>query len=126
MSSRRMPPKPTGSFLENFGTLSYVPRFFRLIWNTSPALTVLNILTRLLQSVMPVLLLYVGKLIIDTVLKQSESPDKSMDVLWWLIAAELSLGLLSDIFNRIITLTDSLVVELYSNRVSVELIEKAA
>ena len=67
MANRRLPPKTPGAFLESFGTLRYIPRFFRLIWATSPPLTGLNIVARLLQSVTPVLLLYVGKLIIDSV-----------------------------------------------------------
>ncbi len=126
MSARRPPSKPAGSFLQNFGTLRYIPRFFRLIWNTSPRLTILNIAARLLQSVTPVLLLYVGKLIIDSVVAHLAAPGQPLTGLWWLIGLELGLVLLSDVLNRIITLTDSLVVELYSNRVSVQLIQKAA
>ncbi len=126
MGHRRIPPKETGSFLSNFGTLRYIPRFFRLIWNTSPLLTGINIVVRLVQSVMPVLLLYVGKLIIDNVVARMGTPDPDLSPLLWLIGLELGLVLLSDVLNRIITLTDSLVVELYSNQVSVQLIEKAA
>lgn len=126
MRSGRIPPKETGSFLSSFGTLRYIPRFFRLIWNTSPLLTGINIAVRLVQSVTPVLLLYVGKLIIDTVVARIATPSEDLSELWWLIALELGLVLLSDVLNRIITLTDSLVVELYSNQVSVQLIEKAA
>ncbi len=126
MRSGRIPPKETGSFLSSFGTLRYIPRFFRLIWNTSPLLTGINIAVRLVQSVTPVLLLYVGKLIIDTVVARIATPSEDLSELWWLIGLELGLVLLSDVLNRIITLTDSLVVELYSNQVSVQLIEKAA
>jgi ATP-binding cassette subfamily B protein len=126
MFERRPLPKPSGSFLKNFGTLRYLPRFFKLIWKTSPSLTLINIIVRLLQSAIPLLLLQVGKQIIDNVIAQANTPEKDLTTLWWLISLELGLVLLSDLFNRLITLTDSLVVELYSNRVSVELIEKAA
>jgi ATP-binding cassette, subfamily B, bacterial len=120
------PSQQSTSFLKNFGNLRYIPRFFGLIWNTSRLLTSINILVRLVQSVMPVLLLYVGKLIIDNVVARIGTPNPDLSDLWGLIALELGLVLLSDIFNRIISLTDSLVVELYSNHVSVELIQKAA
>jgi ATP-binding cassette, subfamily B, bacterial len=122
----RPPPNARTPFLQSFGALRYIPRFFRLFWRTSPRLTAINIVVRLLQSVIPVLLLYVGKLIIDTVVALAGASTRDLTRLWWLVGAELGLGLLSDVFSRIITLTDSLVVELYSNRVSVELIEKAA
>jgi ATP-binding cassette subfamily B protein len=114
------------SFLQSFGALRYIPRFFRLFWQTHPRLTAANMVVRLLQSVIPVLLLYIGKLIIDSVIALAGAGGGDLSRLWWLVAAELGLVLLSDVFSRIITLTDSLVVELYSNRVSVELIEKAA
>src|SRR5829696_1165131 len=126
MANRRPPPKTPKAFLESFGALRYIPRFFRLIWSTSPSLTGLNIAARLLQSLTPVGLLYVGKLIIDSVVAHIASPGLDLVGLWRLIALELGLVLLSDVLSRIITLTDSLVIELYSNRVSVELIEKAA
>jgi len=126
MTSRKRPPKEPEPFLKSFGMLRYIPRFFRLIWNTSPRLTSINILVRLLQSAIPVLLLYVGKLIIDSVIAHISTGDKDLTGLWVLIGLELGLWLLSDVFSRVITLTDSLVVELYSNRVSVQLIEKAA
>jgi ATP-binding cassette subfamily B protein len=122
----RPPTKPQGSFLKNIDTLRYLPRFIRLIWQTSRWLTSINIAMRVLQALVPVLLLYVGKLIIDGVVLQVASGDQELSRLWWLIGAELGLVLLSDVFTRIIGLTDTLVVELYSNRVSVELIEKAA
>jgi ATP-binding cassette subfamily B protein len=126
MGPRRPPSKQPASFLASFGTLRYIPRFFRLIWNTSPRLTGLNMAARLFQSVTPVLLLYVGKLIIDAVVARAGTGGQDLAALWRLIGLELGLVVASDLLNRIITLTDSLVVELYSNRVSVELIEKAA
>jgi ATP-binding cassette subfamily B protein len=127
MVGRRAPNKPpAGSFLKNFGALRYLPRFFRLIWSTHPTLATINLLPRLLQSIIPILLLYVGKLIIDEVVHQIGLPVKEFTRLWWLIGLELGLGLLSDLLGRVINLADSLLVELYSNRVSVELIEKAA
>ncbi|MBA3471373.1 MAG: ABC transporter ATP-binding protein [Herpetosiphonaceae bacterium] len=126
MTSRKIPPNPAGSFLQNIGTLRALPRFFRLIWATSPRLAIANIAVRLLQSGIPVALLYVGKLIIDRVVAQSATGSPDWAALGWLIGIEFALVLLSDGLGRIIALTDSLIVDLYSNRVSVELIQKAA
>lgn len=126
MVERRSPRPQTGSFLKNFGALRYLPRFFRLIWSTHPGLALTNLAPRLVQSVIPIALLYVGKLIIDEVVQQMGASSKEFSQLWWLIGLELGLGLLSDLLSRVINLADSLLVELYSNRVSVELIEKAA
>ncbi|HYF61759.1 MAG TPA: ABC transporter ATP-binding protein [Herpetosiphonaceae bacterium] len=126
MSSRPRPTKPAGSFVQNLGAVRAIPRFFRLIWQTSPRLALANIGLRLIQALIPVALLYVGKLIVDQVLAQSAAAAPDWAGVWRLVGAEFGLALLSDALGRLITLTDSLVVELYSNRVSVELIQKAA
>jgi ATP-binding cassette subfamily B protein len=126
MRANRPPPRQPGSFFKSFGALRYLPRFFRLIWRVNPRMALASIFFRLLQAFIPVLLLYIGSLIIDEVVDQAAAPVKDFTRLWWLIVFELGLALLSDLFSRVINLADSLLVELYSNRVSVELIEKAA
>ena len=53
---------------ERLAALRNLPAFFKLVWDTSPWLTVVNSLLRIARSAMPVALLYVGKLIIDQVI----------------------------------------------------------
>ncbi|MEO6076993.1 MAG: ABC transporter ATP-binding protein, partial [Dokdonella sp.] len=53
---------------ERFGALRNLPPFFALIWKTSRALTIASLSIRIVRAVLPVIALYVGKLIIDTVL----------------------------------------------------------
>ncbi|MEL6275872.1 MAG: ABC transporter ATP-binding protein, partial [Bacteroidota bacterium] len=69
--------------------------------------------------------LYVGKLIIDEVLRLIESGDDLMH-LWQIVAFELGLVLLSDLLARGIQLTDSLLGDLVGIQTSVELMEHAA
>ena len=57
------------SFREQLGALKNLPKFFRLIWETSPRMTIANMLLRLLKSALPVTMLYIGKLIIDEVVR---------------------------------------------------------
>ena len=47
--------------------LRNVPPFLGLVWRTSPSLTVWTLVVRLLRALLPVITLYVGKLIIDEV-----------------------------------------------------------
>ena len=120
MASRKLPPKTADSFLQNLGTLRALPHFFRLIWTTTPRFAISSIVMRLTQSAILVALLYIGKLIIDHVVAQTTAANPDWPRLWWLIGAEFGLVLLSDALGRIIALTDSLIVNLYSNRVSIE------
>ncbi len=110
----------------NFQALKYIPRFFKLIWNTNKGLFLTNALFRIIKSMLPILLLWVGKLIIDEVIFQSNNPEKDYDHIWLLLGLELGLAVLSNLLNRAIGLTDGLLGDLYSNKSSVELIQKAA
>lgn len=112
---------------DRFSALGNLPRFFKLVWQTSPSLTIANAVLRIFKSATPVAILYVGKLIIDQVVLISQSKQSiSSDNLWKLIAIEFGLAILSDVLNRAITLMDSLLGDLFSNHTSVKIIEHAA
>jgi len=124
--------KDKKGFFEQFSSLRNVPRFFRMIWDVSPRLATWNIVLRLVQSAIPLLMLYVGKEIIDSVLTliKTSTPITSFaslpSQLWWWVAAELLLAVFSSLFSRAITLTDSLLGDLVNNDSSVRIIRHAA
>jgi ATP-binding cassette subfamily B protein len=121
-----MEPMPRKGFVESLQSLRLLIPFFRMIWRTSPSLTLTNIILRLFKSAIPLGQLYVGKLIIDEVIRLINAPEKDFDQLWWWIGFELGLAILSEIFNRLISLTDALLGDLYGNHSSIELMTKAA
>jgi ATP-binding cassette, subfamily B, bacterial len=110
---------------ERLQALGNLPAFLREVYQTSPSLTISNIFLRLLRSAIPISILYVGKLIIDEVLKLSA--DKSLDLnpLYLLIGTEFGLMIISDLLARGIALTDSLLGDLFANRTSIKLIKHA-
>ena len=125
------------SMRERFGALRNLPPFLKLIWQTSRALTTGDLLLRLVRALLPVATLYVGKLIIDQVILLTHSPGAPdtfkgwlasgrLDHLGWLLAAEFSLAVLSDLLGRIVSLFDSLLSEQFTNATSVRLMEHAA
>lgn len=104
-----------------------IPRLFRLIWQTSRPMTLGNIILRLLQSAFPLAMLYVGKLIIDEVVRLTQATDATdTSHLFALIAIELILAVGSDLLGRAINLLGNLLGDLFSNKTSVRLIEHAA
>src|SRR5688572_23938008 len=111
---------------DRFSALKNLPRFFRLVWQTSPTLTLTTGIIRLLRSTIPVSMLYVAKLIIDQVIFLSNSREASQTYLWELVAIELGLAILSDALGRLTTLIDSLLGDLFSNHTSVIIMEHAA
>ncbi len=117
---------PKQSWRDQIDALGNLPRFFRLIWNTSRQLTIGNVILRLLKAAMPALILYVGKEIIDGIIGVIDNPDSDTTYLWWMVGLELGLVLLSDLLNRGINLLDSLLGDLVANRTSVDLIRHAS
>jgi ATP-binding cassette subfamily B protein len=119
------PPAPR-SLRERFGALRNLPPFLKLIWQINPRLAVADLLLRLVRALLPVVTLYVGKLIIDEVIRLVGTAGPPLDHLGWLLAAEFGLAILSDVLGRTVSLLDTLLAEQFTNDTSVRLMEHAA
>ena len=128
---------PTRTLRERIGAIRNIPPFLALIWATSKPLTVWTVLLRLVRAVLPVLTLYVGKLIIDEVMARTSQGAAPATISGWLTAiasqrlllllgAEFALAVSSDLLGRMVTLFDSLLSEQFSNSTSIRLMAHAA
>jgi ATP-binding cassette, subfamily B, bacterial len=120
--------KPSLSVRERFSALRNLPAFLRLIWQTSPALTLGNVALRLLRAALPVAMLYVGQLILDAVVALSRlpAPERALTPVLGLVALEFGLAVLADALGRGVALLDSLLGDLFANRSSIRLMQHAA
>jgi ATP-binding cassette, subfamily B, bacterial len=140
-SSGRTPQGPstaTGKSLkERVGALKNLRPFTAMVWRTSPQLTAASLVLRLVRALLPVITLYVGKLIVDDVVVLVQTPHKPetlgqwlnsglLDWLGLLLMAEFALAVLADILGRIVSLVDSLLSERVTNSSSVRLMQHAA
>ena len=130
-------PPPKQSLRERFAALRNLPPFLKSVWQTSRLLSVSSIVLRLLRALLPVATLYVGKLIIDEVVRLLAAggayadagewlSSGVLDHLWLLLALEFALAVGSDILGRIVSMIDSLLSELYANSTSIKLMQHAA
>jgi len=86
-----------------------------------------NILLRITRSAIPVIILYVGKLIIDEVILLAKAGGKGdLHYIWELVALEFGLALVSDGLARGVTLMDSLLGDKFSNFTSVRIMAHSA
>ncbi|MBK8059065.1 MAG: ABC transporter ATP-binding protein [Gemmatimonadetes bacterium] len=130
------PNAPPTTFRDRMVALRNVPPFLGLVWRTSPSLTVWTLVVRLLRALLPVMTLYVGKLIIDEVVLVAGGgaagglaawrTDGRLHHLAWLLAAEFGLAVASDVLGRVTSLIDGLLAERFSISTSVRLMEHAA
>jgi ATP-binding cassette, subfamily B, bacterial len=112
---------------ERLSALRNLPRFFKLVWETSKWMTIVNAILRIIKSATPLAILYVGKLIIDQVVTLSHSNGVTTTRhLWTLVAIEFGLAIFSDALSRAITLMDSLLGDRFSNHTSIKIMTHAA
>ncbi len=125
------------TFWERFGALKTLRPFMAMVWRTSPSLTMGLLVLRVLRALLPVVSLYIGKLIIDDVVMLLQLPDRPVTWQGWvesghltgigvLLLAEFALAVLSDGMARVVALLDGLLAEKVTNRSSVRLMEHAA
>jgi len=112
------------SLKKSFSALIYIPRFFKEIWNTNKKLFLGSAFCRLIGAVLPVIVLWIGKIIIDEIILQTKLEVTDLTQLWTYVGVEFGLIVLSDLVSRAIQLTDSLLGDAYSIDTSVRIIKK--
>ncbi len=124
MRRRRVKEEPV-SWKERLEALRYVPALFRLIWRTHRGYTAAMIVLRVVRSVVPVMTFWVGKLILDSVIA-AKAEHGSLSQVWRYLVLELAIVLMGEILARASSLIESLLGDLFSNAMSVQLMEHAA
>ncbi len=125
------------SLRQRFSALANLRPFLRLIWEIHPGFALGTVLLRLVRALLPVATLFVGKWIIDEVLRLAQLPGAPSDLRGWLdsghlrpllgfLGLELGLAILSDVVGRTVSLLESLLGERFANTASVRLMEHAA
>ncbi|HST08622.1 MAG TPA: hypothetical protein VLJ83_10640 [Gemmatimonadaceae bacterium] len=122
---RRPRPEKPASWRERVEALRYVPALFRLIWKTHRGYTAAIVILRIIRSVVPVTTFWVGKLILDSVIA-AKAGTGSVGQVWKYLAFELVVVLVGEILARASSLIESLLGDLFSNAMSVQLMEHAA
>ncbi|MFL5576377.1 MAG: ABC transporter ATP-binding protein, partial [Gemmatimonadaceae bacterium] len=117
---------PPPSWRERLAALRYVPALVRLVWRTQPGYSAAMVILRVARSFVPIATLWVGKLIIDAVLALRGASAPDWERLWRLVALEIAIVVVGEVLARASVLVESLLGDLFSNRVSVRLMEHAA
>jgi len=121
-------PPPTWS--ERLAALKHVPPLIRLVFQTHRGYTPAILALRVVRSFIPVAVLWIGKLIIDGVIAGMAAAHAGRTPDWWhlgtLVALELGIAVVGEGLARLSSLLESLLGDLFANRLSVRLMEHAA
>ena len=120
----RVPGSP--AWQERLSALRNLPPVLKIVWDSGPVVVAMGFVFRLFAALLPVGLLYVSKLIIDTIVYVLSKHHPIPHRLWWLVLAEFILAVLTSVVARIIDYTDSLLADKYMRHVSIRVMKHAA
>jgi ATP-binding cassette subfamily B protein len=126
MGGRRRPSDKRPSLGERVASLRVVPRLIKLVWETKPSYAAAMIVLRLTRSVVPVVNLWIAKLIIDEVVLLANRTGGSAEHLWSLVALEMGSVVVGELLARASGLVEGLLGDLFTNRTSIRIMEHAA
>src|SRR6266542_1713234 len=113
------------SWRERLEALRYVPPLVRMIWRTHRGYTASMLILRFARAFVPIATFWVGKLILDTVLA-ARAGHATYALLWKYVAFEIAIVLTGEVLARASSLIESLLSDLFSNDMSVKLMQHAA
>src|SRR5436189_807753 len=115
---------------ERLEALKYVPPLVRLVFQTHRGYTVAILVLRAIRSLIPVAVLWTGKLIIDGVIAGVATVPAGGTPDWrhlaGLVGLELGIAAVGEGLARLSSLLESLLGDLFANRLSVRLMQHAA
>jgi ATP-binding cassette subfamily B protein len=121
---------PPPSWGQRLAALKHVPPLVRLVFQTHRGYTAAILALRGIRSLVPVAVLWVGKLIIDGVIGAGAAVAAGGEADWWhlasLVGLELGIAIAGEGLARLSSLLESLLGDLFANRLSVRLMEHAA
>lgn len=123
---RSSPDQPPPSWRERWRALRNLPPFLRTVWETHRGYAAGVATLRLLRAFIPIATLWVGKLIIDSIVEATRTGVPDWRELALLVAAEFGIVIFGEVTARTGALLESLLGDLFSNRMSVRLMEHAA
>jgi ATP-binding cassette, subfamily B, bacterial len=114
------------SWQDRLSAIRNTPVVLRIVWASGGTVVVLGIVFRLCVSLLPIALLWVTKLIVDTVVHVVSTHQAIPARLWYLVLAEFCLAVLSSTLSRVVDYLDSLLADNYMRHVSIQVMKHAA
>src|SRR5579883_460357 len=114
------------TWAERLAALRYVPPLIKLVWSTSRVFTATSMVLRLARAFTPVITLWIIRLVTDAVEQAIRTGKPNWLLIWQLVALEFVVVGLQDLIARGSILLESLLGDLFSNRISVRIMEHAS
>jgi ATP-binding cassette subfamily B protein len=106
--------------------LRYIPKLAGLVWETSRSLSITMLVLRTLRAFTPIAQLWVGRNIINAVYAALSTHHADWPHIWRLVGLEIGIVIAAELLARGQILVESLLGDLFTNRISVRIMAHAA
>jgi ATP-binding cassette, subfamily B, bacterial len=106
--------------------LKHIPTVLKIVWQSSPLLTILGLAFRALAALIPVSMLWISKLIIDRVVNAVSQPGAAFAEIGWLLVSEFGLACAGNVLTRTIDYCDSLLADKFTKQINVRVLEHSS
>ncbi len=117
---------PVPRWKDRLAALRNTLPIFRMVWEASPAIVIANIGVRLVVALLPLAMLAVTKVIIDSIYRHTAFHTTLPWYFWWLVGLEFALACVSTILVRVTDYCDTVLADRYAKHVSVRIMEHAS
>jgi ATP-binding cassette, subfamily B, bacterial len=114
------------SWQDRLSAIRNTPVVLRILWESGRIVVSLSVAFRLVAAFLPLALLWITKLIIDTVVSVVTTHHAVPTHLWYLVAMEFGLAVTASTVSRIIDYLDTVLASNYMRHVSILVMKHAA
>ena len=111
---------------ERIRGLNNVPNLFKMAWEAAPSAVASSLFLRLVISLIPVAMLAITRVIIDSIYALASQHRALPELFWWLVALEFCLASLGTILARLTDFCDSVLADKYTRHISTRIMEHAS
>jgi len=117
---------PVPRWKDRLAALRNTLPIFRMVWEASPRIVVANVGVRLIVSLLPLAMLAVTKIIIDSIYNYTANHTPLPAYFWWLVVSEFALACISTILVRVTDYCDTVLADKYAKYVSIRIMQHAS
>src|SRR5579862_7463324 len=106
--------------------LKNIPHLLALLWDAGSGLLIAELCSRLLIGLLPLAGLWVGKLIIDSVVNALRHPGSDSHLLWILLSGEFAIGAVAAVLSRAVEYWDGRIADQFVRHCGLRVMKHAA
>jgi ATP-binding cassette, subfamily B, bacterial len=111
---------------ERLNALKNLPPVMRILWRSGSRLMTAAMILRALIAVLPFASLWIAKRIVDLIVVAIKQPQPVPHQIWYLLAAEFTVGALGVVLSRGIDYCDGRMADRFSRELNLRVMEHAA